>query len=39
MDRYRVSHLIETKQGRENVALTLLAAGCIAGILALGRLN
>jgi hypothetical protein len=41
MDRYRLDDLIEytmSKRGRENVALALLAAGCVAGILAIGRL-
>ena len=39
--RYRFDDLLEytlTKRGRENVALTLLAAGCVAGIVVIGRL-
>ncbi|HEX7058658.1 MAG TPA: hypothetical protein VF176_02275 [Solirubrobacterales bacterium] len=28
----------QTKRGRENLALTVLAAGCVAGILVIGRL-
>ena len=39
--RYRLDDLIEytlSKRGKENVALTLLAAGCVAGIVVLGRL-
>lgn len=42
MTRYRIDDLIEyalTKKGRENMALTLLAAGCLAGIIAIGRLD
>jgi hypothetical protein len=27
-----------TKQGRENLALALIAGGCIAGIVTIGRL-
>ena len=41
MNRYRLDDLIEytlSPRGRENVALTLLAASCVAGILAIGRL-
>ena len=41
MDRYRLDDLVEyalTKRGRENVALTLLAVGCLAGIVTIGRL-
>ena len=41
MPRYRLDDLIEyalTKRGRENVSLALIAAGCIAGIVAIGRL-
>jgi hypothetical protein len=41
MDRYRLDDLIEytlTKRGRENMALALLAVGCVAGILTIGRL-
>jgi len=41
MIRYRMDDLIEyalTKRGRENTALTLLAVGCVAGIVAIGRL-
>ncbi len=40
MNRYRLDDLIEytlTKRGRENVALALLAASCIAGIVTIGR--
>jgi hypothetical protein len=39
--RYRLDDLIEytlSKRGRENLALTVLAASCVAGILAIGRL-
>ncbi|HEV7769265.1 MAG TPA: hypothetical protein VGO66_01260 [Solirubrobacterales bacterium] len=41
MNRYRFDDFIEytlTRRGRENVALGLLAAGCMAGIVAIGRL-
>jgi hypothetical protein len=41
MVRYRIDDFIEyamTKRGRENVALTVLAAGCLAGIVAIGRI-
>ncbi len=40
-NRYRLDDLIEytlSKRGRENVALTLLAASCVAGIVVIGRL-
>jgi hypothetical protein len=39
--RYRFDDLIEytlSKRGRENVALSVLAASCVAGIVAIGRL-
>jgi hypothetical protein len=41
MNRYRLDDLIEymlSKRGRENVALAALAAGCVAGIVVIGRL-
>ena len=41
MDHYRVDDLIEyalSKQGKENLALMFLAAGCIAGIAVIHRL-
>ncbi len=41
MIRYRFDDFIEyarTKRGRENMALTVIAAGCIAGIVVIGRL-
>jgi hypothetical protein len=41
MSRYRLDELIEysrTKRGRENVALTLLAASCVAGVFVINRL-
>jgi hypothetical protein len=41
MERYRFDDFIEytlSKRGRENVALTLLAASCVAGIVVIGRL-
>lgn len=41
MTRYRMDDIIEytlTKRGRENVALTLLAASCVAGIVVIGRI-
>jgi hypothetical protein len=41
MNRYRLDDFIEytlSKRGRENVALTLLAASCVAGIVVIGRL-
>jgi hypothetical protein len=41
MNRYRLDELIEysrTKRGRENVALTLLAASCVAGVFVINRL-
>jgi hypothetical protein len=28
----------QTKRGRENMGLTLLAAGCVAGIVVIGKL-
>jgi hypothetical protein len=40
-NRYRLDDLIEyslSKRGRENVALSLLAASCVAGIFVIGRL-
>jgi hypothetical protein len=40
MDRYRFDDLIEytlSKRGRENFALTILAASCVAGIVVIGR--
>lgn len=40
MVRYRLDDFIEyalTKQGRENVALALLAAGCVMGVVLIGR--
>lgn len=39
--RYRLDDFIEyglSKRGRENVALSLLAASCVAGIVVIGRL-
>jgi hypothetical protein len=41
MDRFLLDDAIEyalSKRGRENVALVALAAGCVAGIFAIGRL-
>lgn len=41
MDRYKLDDMIEytlSKRGRENTALVVLAAGCVAGIFAIGRL-
>jgi len=41
MTRYRLDDIVEytlTKRGRENVALTLLAASCVAGIVVIGRI-
>ena len=41
MDHYRVDDIIEyalSKQGKENLALMFLAAGCIAGIAVIHRL-
>jgi hypothetical protein len=41
MDRYSLDNFIEyaqTRRGRENVALSVLAAGCVAGIVVIGRL-
>jgi hypothetical protein len=41
MNRYRLDDLIEytlTKRGRENLALAMLAASCIAGIVTIGRI-
>jgi hypothetical protein len=41
MSRNRLDDLIEysrTKRGRENVALTLLAASCVAGVFVIHRL-
>ncbi len=40
MDRYRFDDFIEyalSRQGRENLTLVALAAGCVAGIFAIGR--
>ena len=40
MERYRLDDLVEytlSKRGRENVALAVLAASCVAGILVIGR--
>jgi hypothetical protein len=40
MSRYRFDDMLEytlSKRGRENVALTLIALGSIAGILTIGR--
>jgi hypothetical protein len=40
-NRYRLDDLVEytiSKRGRENLALTVLAASCVAGILVIGRL-
>jgi hypothetical protein len=40
MNRYRLDDFIEytlSKRGRENVALTVLAASCVAGIVVIGR--
>jgi hypothetical protein len=40
MIRYRIDDFIEysrTKRGRENVALALIAAGSLVGIIAIGR--
>lgn len=40
MPRYRLDDLIEyslTRRGRENVSLALIAAACIAGIVAIGH--
>jgi hypothetical protein len=40
MIRYRLDDIIDytrTKRGRENVALMLIAAGSVAGIIAIGR--
>ena len=40
MPRYRLDDLIEytlTRRGRENTSLALIAAACIAGIVAIGR--
>jgi hypothetical protein len=39
MPRYRLNDFLEyalTKRGRENVSLALIAAACIAGIVAIG---
>jgi hypothetical protein len=39
MPHHRLDELIEyalTKQGRENVSLAVIAAACIAGIVAIG---
>jgi hypothetical protein len=41
MTHYRLDDFIEytlSRRGRENVALAVIAAGCIAGIVAIGRL-
>lgn len=41
MIRYHFDNFIEyarTKRGRENMALTMIAAGCIAGIVVIGRI-
>ncbi len=41
MIRYRLDDFIEyaqTKRGRENMALTVIAASCLAGIIVIGRL-
>ena len=41
MNRYRLDDFIEytlSKRGRENVALACLAAGCVAGIVLIGRI-
>jgi hypothetical protein len=41
MIRYRLDDFIgyaRTKRGRENMALTVIAAGCIAGIVVIGRI-
>ena len=41
MNRYRLDDFIEytlSKRGRENVALAVLAASCVAGIVVIGRL-
>jgi hypothetical protein len=41
MNRYRLDDLIEyslSRRGRENVALVVLAASCVAGIFAVGRI-
>lgn len=41
MDHYRVDDFIEyalSKRGKENLALTFLAVGCIAGIAVIHRL-
>lgn len=41
MVRYRFDDFIEyamTKRGRENVALAVLAAGCLVGVVVVGRL-
>jgi hypothetical protein len=40
MNRYRLDDMLEytlSKRGRENVALTLIAFGSIAGVFAIGR--
>jgi hypothetical protein len=40
MSHYRLDDLIEytlSRRGRENVALAVLAASCVAGIFAIGR--
>ncbi len=40
MNRYRFENFIDyarTKQGRENMALALIAAGSVAGIVVIGR--
>ena len=41
MNRYKLDDMIEytlSKRGRENTALFVLAASCLAGIFAIGRL-
>jgi hypothetical protein len=40
MGNYYIDNFIEyalTKRGRENLGLSLLLAGCVAGIVAIGR--
>lgn len=42
MSRNRLDDFLEhrlTKQGRENVALTILAASCVAGIVLINRVG
>lgn len=41
MNRYRFDDFIEyalSKRGKENLTLMVLAAGCVAGIVVVGRL-